>query len=86
MVGGRHRTPQLSVRADVAGRYAPLLVIAGLVGLAALTIVVSVAASADDARHPVTMASIVVAVLIVLGGPRLMATIRRRAARSSILA
>jgi hypothetical protein len=86
VIGGRHRTPQLSVRADVAGRYAPLLVLAGLGGLAALTVVAAVAASADDARHPVTMASVVVAVLILLGGPRLMAAVRRRAARSSVLA
>ena len=86
VVGGRRRTTQLSVRADVAGRRAPLLVFAGLVGLAAVTIAVAVAASADGARHPVTIASVVVAVLILLGGPRLMAYIRRRAARSFGLA
>jgi len=86
VIGGRHRTPQLSVRSDVAGRHTPLLVLGGLVGLAGLTIAGALAANADDARHPVTTASIFVAVLIVLGGPRLMAVVRRRAARSSALA
>jgi hypothetical protein len=83
VIGGRHRTTQLSVHAHVAGRYAPLVVLAGLVGLGALTVVGAVAASSDGARHPVTTASIGVAVLIVLGGPLLMAAIRRRAVRSS---
>jgi hypothetical protein len=83
VIGGRHRTTQLSVRTDVVGRHVPLLVFASLVGLAAVTIVGAVAASADDAGHPVTIASIFVAAVIVLGGPRLMAVIRRWAVESS---
>lgn len=83
VIGGRHRTTQLSVRADVAGRHTPLLVLGSLVAFTALTIVGSLAANADGADHPVTMASIFVAVLIVLGGPQLMAAIRRRAAHAS---
>jgi hypothetical protein len=58
-------------------------VIGGLVILAALTVVGALAARADGARHPVTMAGIVVAVMIVLGGPQLLATVRRRAARAA---
>jgi hypothetical protein len=83
VLGGRHRTGQLSVRADVAGRHTPLLVVLGLISLAVVTVLGAVAASADGARHPVTAASIVVALLILLGGPRLMAAVRARAARSS---
>jgi hypothetical protein len=83
VIGGRHRTTQLSVRADVAGRHTPVFVILGLIGLAVLTIIGSLAATAAGSDHPVTLASIVVAALIVLGGPRLMAAIRRRAVRSS---
>ena len=83
VIGGRHRTSQLSVREDVAGRHTPRLVILSLLGLAAVTVVLAVAASADGARHPVTAASFVVALLILLGGPRLMGIVRRRAARSS---
>jgi hypothetical protein len=84
VIGGRQRTKQLSVRADVAGRSTPLLVLAGLLGLAALTVAGAVAASADGSRHPVTIASIVVAVVVLFGGPRLMAAVRQRAVRSSV--
>ena len=83
VITGRHGSESLSVRADVAGRHVPRLVIGGLVMLAGLTIAGSLAARADGARHPVTAASIVVAVLIVLGGPQLLAVIRRRAARAT---
>lgn len=83
VVSGRHRTNQLSVRAEVAGRHVPLFVFAGLIGLAAITIAGALAASADGAGHPVTIASIFVAALIVLGGPRLTAAVRRRIAHNS---
>jgi hypothetical protein len=84
VISGRHRTPHLSVRADVVGRRVPALVIGGLIGLGAVTVALALAADADGARHPVPMASIVVAVSIVLGGPQLMAAIRRRAARATV--
>lgn len=83
VTAGRHRSTQLSVRAEVVGRHAQLLIFAGLVGLALVTIGGALAASADGARHPVTIASVVVALLILLGGPRLMAIVRRGAAASS---
>ncbi len=82
VLGGRHRSPQLSVRADVAGRRTPAFVGLALFGLVAVTIVGSFVAAADGAAHPVTAASIGVAIVIVLGGPHLMGLIRRRAARS----
>jgi 4-hydroxybenzoate polyprenyltransferase len=83
VISGRRRTNQLSVRADVAGRHTPLLMFGGLIALAGITIVVALAASAAGSGHPVTIASVVVALLILLGGPRLMAAVRRHAARSS---
>jgi hypothetical protein len=83
VVSGRHRSRRLSVSADVAGSHAPRLVIGGLIILAGLTVAGSLAAAADGARHPVTAASIVVAVMIVLGGPRLLSVIRRKAARAA---
>jgi hypothetical protein len=76
---GRHHTRHLSVRADVAGRRTARLVIGAVAGLGLLTVAAAWAASADGARHPVTMASVLVAVIILLGGPRLLAAIRRRA-------
>ena len=81
VISGRHRTPHLSVRADVVGRRVPVLVLGGLIGLALVTIAAALAANADGAGHPVTMASCVVAVSIVLGGPHLMAVVRRWVAK-----
>jgi hypothetical protein len=84
--GGRRRTRHLRVHAGIAGARAQLAVFAGLVGLAGLTIAGALLARADHAHHPVTIASIVVAVVIVLGGPALMTTIRRAAVRSQLTA
>jgi hypothetical protein len=83
VTSGRHRTKRLSVSAEVAGRHTTRLVIGGVIGLACITIAGALAASADGARHPVTIATVFVAVMIVLGGPQLLAWIRRRAARAS---
>jgi hypothetical protein len=83
VISGRHRSRRLSVSAEVAGPHVAWLVIAGLIGLGALTVAGALAAAADGARHPATMASILVAVIIVLGGPQLLAVIRRRAARAA---
>ena len=84
VLSGRHRTHDLSVRSDVAGRQVPRLVIGGLLLLVGLTVAGSLAASADGARHPATIASIVVAVIVLLGGPRLLAAVRRKAARAAM--
>jgi hypothetical protein len=80
---GRHRTSQLSVRAELSGRRTARLVIGCLVALACVTTAGALLASADGARHPVTIASIFVAAIIVLGGPQLLAAVRLRAARQS---
>ena len=80
---GRHRTPRLSVSAELTGRRTARLVIGCVAALACVTIAVALAVSADGARHSVTIASILVAVMIVLGGPQLLAAVRRRAARDS---
>ena len=82
VASGRHRTQRLSVSAELAGRHTFRLVIGGLIALTCLTIAGSLAASADGARHPVTIASMFVAVTIILGGPMLLGFVRRRAART----
>ena len=79
VVNGRRRSRKLTVSADVAGPHVARLVIGGLIALAGLTIVGALAAQADGARHPVTAASILVAAIIVLGGPRLLSVVRARA-------
>ncbi|HEY1508073.1 MAG TPA: hypothetical protein VGF93_03665, partial [Solirubrobacteraceae bacterium] len=59
------------------------IVIGCVAALGVVTVGAALAASADGARHPVTIASIFVAVVIVLGGPQLLASVRRRAARAT---
>lgn len=81
VIDGRHGSDRLSVRRDVVDRRLPRLVIGGLLALAAVTVGAALLAQADGARHPVAIASVVVAVAIVLGGPQLVATVRRRAAQ-----
>ena len=78
VLSGRRRNPQLSVRADVAGWWMPVAVIGFLLALVAVTIGLAVAADADGADHPATLASIVVAVALVCGGPHVTAAVRRR--------
>jgi hypothetical protein len=78
VLSGRHRTGRLSVRADVVSRQVPVLVIGYLVLLVAVTIPIALAVNADGAGHPSTIASVIVAVGVLGGGPRLMAAVRRR--------
>jgi hypothetical protein len=83
LLAGRRRTSDVKVRADVAGRRAPVLVFGSLIALAGVTVAAGFAASADGAEHPATMAGVLAAVAILLGGPRLMAVIRAGARRAA---
>jgi len=80
VLSGRHRSQQLSVRADVVDPHIPALVIGFLLLMVAATVVVALLADADGARHPSIMASVVVAIAVLLCGPALMAAVRRRLA------
>ena len=71
------------MRADVAGRYVPLVVIGFVLVLCAATLVLALVANADGARHPSMLASSVVALVLLAGGPQLMAALRRRRARAA---
>jgi hypothetical protein len=79
VITGQHRTGQLSVDARLAGHRTRWLVIGALIGLAGVTVGGALVADADGAGHPVTFASILVAVMILFGGPQLLALIRRKA-------
>jgi hypothetical protein len=79
VVTGRHGSNRLSIRADLVTRRLPMIVFFCLLGLVAIEIVVAVLVYADGARHPATIASCFVAVMVLLGGPLLMANIRERA-------
>ena len=83
VLSGRHRSRQLSVRQDLVDRDVPAFVITFLLGLVAVTVAAALLVAADGARHPSTIASVGVAVALVLGGPQLMAAMRRRAIRKA---
>jgi hypothetical protein len=80
VLSGRHRSAQLSVRADVVDPHIPAFVIGFLLLMVAATVVLALVANADGARHPSIMASVVVAIIVLLCGPALMAAVRRRLA------
>ncbi len=82
LAAGRHRTDQLSIRTETVSWYARVAVLACLLALTAAMIVGALLAQSDGARHPVTISSIPVAVTIVLGGPAMMAGVRRSIVRS----
>jgi hypothetical protein len=82
VLSGRHKSRQLSVRADLVSRHTPALVLGFLVAMALVTVVLGVLVYADGAGHPVTIASVVVAVAVLCGGPSLMAAVRRHAEQS----
>jgi hypothetical protein len=86
LLAGRQRTGDVKVRAEVTGHRAPLLLFGCLVGLGVVTVAAALLANADGAGHPATMASILVAVIILLGGPRLMAEVRADATRRAAAA
>ncbi len=78
VASGRHRTRQLSVSAELAGRWTAVYVVLAVVALGLLTVAAGFALNADGTRDPSIVASIFVAILILLGGPRLLAARRRR--------
>jgi Ca2+/H+ antiporter len=79
VLSGRRASPQLSIRGDLVGRHVPILIVLLLVVMTAVTVVMALLLHADGALHPATWASVVVAALLLVGGPALMATVRRRA-------
>ena len=79
VLSGRHRSGQLSVRADVVNRHIPALVIGFLIVMVGAAIGIALAVHADGADHPSTIASVIVALAVLGGGPRLLAEVRRRA-------
>ena len=84
VISGRHTSRNLSVRAALAPPHLTQIVIGGLVALGALTVGLALLARADGAEHPATVASVLVAAMIVLGGPLVLTIARERAARSAV--
>lgn len=82
VIDGRHGSRRLTVRSNVVGRHVRALVIGFLLVLVSLTIGIALVADALAAPQPALIASIVVAIAVLVGGPRLLASVRRHAAAS----
>ena len=78
VIDGRHGSEWLQVGRDVVGRRISMLVIGALIALAGLTVAAALAVRADGARHPVTIASVLVATIVLLGGDHLISIARSR--------
>ncbi len=78
LFSGRHKSGQMSVSASTVGRRVPLILFGSLIALAIASIGVGFAVDADGAEHASTIAACFAAVVILCGGPSLMAAIRRR--------
>jgi hypothetical protein len=74
ILSGRHRSRQLSVRSDVVNPHIPALVIGFLLMMIGTTVLLAVLADSAGARYPSVIASVIVAVAVVVGGPWLLAT------------
>jgi hypothetical protein len=81
VISGRHGSSRLSIRGDLVSRCIPQIVIGFLVAMAAATVGIALLFNADGARHPAALAGGVVAMLVLAGGPALVALLRRRAER-----
>jgi hypothetical protein len=82
VISGRRGSPQLSISRDQVSRRIPALVIGFLIAMTVATVGLALLFNADGARHPAALASVVVAMLVLAGGPALLAAVRRRAERA----
>src|SRR5262245_26895598 len=71
MIDGRHGSRQISVRADVVGSHVPALVTGFVIVLVAVTVGIALVADALGAPEPALLASVIVAIAVLIGGPRL---------------
>ena len=79
VLSGRHGSRHLSIHPSVVGRLVPLLMLGYLVVLTIVTVGLALLFDADGADHPGSIASCFAAIAVLLGGPNLMAVVRRRA-------
>jgi hypothetical protein len=82
VLSGRRASSQLSIRGDLVSHRLPALVIGFLLVMTAATVGFALVLHADGARHAATWASVVVALLVLVGGPALVGSVRRHAERT----
>jgi hypothetical protein len=81
VLSGRHGSRQVSIDRHLVSRRIPVLVIGFLMVMTAATVGFALLFNADGARHPAALSGVVVASIVLAGGPALMASVRRRAQR-----
>ena len=81
VLSGRHGSSALSIRRDLVGHRIPVLVIGFLIAMTVVTVALALIAQADGARNPGILACVVVAAFVLVGGPSLVASVRRHTAR-----
>jgi hypothetical protein len=79
VLSGRRASPQLSIRGDLVSRRLPGALIGFLLVMTAATVGVALVLHANGARHAAIWASAVVALLVLVGGPTLVSSVRQRA-------
>jgi hypothetical protein len=82
VLSGRRGSSELSIRGDLVSRRLPALVIGFLLVMTAVTVGFALVLNADGARHAATWASVVIALLVLVGGPALVGSVRRHAERT----
>lgn len=76
-LSGRTRTNRLQVSAATAGHRLPIVVVAMLLVLVAITVAAGFALDADGVRHPGIVAALFVGAIVGLGGPEILQVARR---------
>jgi|SRR5579863_4174493 len=77
VISGRHGSSQLSVRSDLVSRRMPAMILGFVAVMAGLTVAFALLLNADGARHAGFAAGVIVGMLVFVGGPSLVAVIRR---------
>ncbi len=81
VISGRRGSSQLSIRSELVSREIPWIIIGFLIVMTGITVAIALLLNADGARHPATFAGATVGLLVLTGGPSLVASLRRRAER-----
>ncbi len=81
-LSGRRGSPRLTIRRDLVSHRIQLYVIGFLIIMTAATVGFALLLNADGTRHPATFSSLVVAIVVLVGGPALISWVRRREERS----
>jgi hypothetical protein len=78
VISGRRGSTQLSIRSELVSRRLPALILGFVMAMAAVTVAFALLLHADGAGHPSLDAGVIVGMLVLVGGPSLVMSLRRR--------